>query len=116
MAKKHRYSKGGIKLDAGKPPVMRGVFMRFPRAMREIARVSAVGTRKYNLPISDMTFTAVEDGEGRYMDALGRHILEEILDGPDNEENGETVLHAAQRAWDDLAALEIALIAREKGK
>lgn len=113
-------SKGGIKLDAGKLPVMRGVFLRFPRSMYEIARVSQMGTTKYGVPISDMEYVKVADGAGRYTDAVGRHLLDEAIGGPLNTEKGGelppegvTVLHAAQAAWDCLARLEIMLIAQE---
>jgi hypothetical protein len=108
---------GAKKLDTGKLPVMRGVFLRFPRAMQEIARVSAVGTAKYGVPIDDMQYKNVEDGEGRYTDALGRHLLEQAINGNESIERGgnlpaegsEPLRHDAQVAWDALARLEIAL-------
>jgi hypothetical protein len=107
---------GAKKFDDGKLPVMRGVFLRFPRAMMEIARVSQAGTTKYEVPISDMNYADVEDGHGRYTDALGRHLLGEAIDGPVNTEKGGALppdgvklLHAAQAAWDSLARLEIML-------
>jgi hypothetical protein len=112
---------GGVKHDAGKAPVMRGVFMRFPRAMFEVARVSQTGTTKYAVPISDMEYVNVKDGFGRYTDALGRHLLEEAIGGHVSVETGgelpaggAELIHAAQAAWDALARLEILLIALEK--
>jgi hypothetical protein len=102
-----------IKLDDGKPPVMTGVFLRFPRAMIAIAEVSAVGFKKYSVDPSDavqrMGYAEVANGEARYTDAIGRHLLGQVLDGPINIENGTPVRHAAQAAWDALAALEIQL-------
>lgn len=104
------------KMDAGKLPVMNGVFLRFPRAMQEIARVSAAGTTKYEVPITDMGYADVENGEDRYTDALGRHLLAQALEGDVNVERGGALpaegvalLHAAQAAWDALARLEIML-------
>jgi hypothetical protein len=109
-------SEGAKKLDTGKLPVMRGVFLRFPRAMYEIARVSQVGTTKYAVPIDDMNYKNVPDGEGRYTDAVGRHLLDEAIHGRMNvekggalPEDGMKLLHAAQTAWDSLARLEIML-------
>jgi hypothetical protein len=109
-------SKGAKKLDAGKLPVMRGVFLRFPRAMYEIARVSQAGTTKYGVSIDDKNFVNVPDGHGRYTDALGRHLLDEAIHGAVNVERGgelpkegAELLHAAQTAWDALARLEIML-------
>lgn len=109
-------SEGAKKLDAGKLPVMRGVFLRFPRAMYELAKVSQAGTTKYAVPIDDMNYKNVPDGEGRYTDALGRHLLDEAIGGQMNVEKGGALpeqgvelLHKAQAAWDALARLEIYL-------
>jgi hypothetical protein len=114
---------GARKLDEGKPPVMRGVLLRFPRAILEIARVSAAGTTKYGVPISDVEYKNVPDGEGRYLDALGRHLIEEAIHGPTNTETGGelpgggvVLLHAAQAAWDALARLEIYLEREARAK
>jgi hypothetical protein len=107
---------GAKKLDDGKLPVMRGVFARFPMAMVEIARVSQAGTTKYGVPITDMEYKNVPDGQGRYEDALGRHSLQHITEGPVNIEKGGqlppegvALFHLAQRAWDALASFEIFL-------
>lgn len=111
---------GARKLDEGKLPVMRGVFLRFPRSMYELAKVSQVGTTKYAVPIDDQNYKDVPDGLGRYTDALGRHLLDEAINGPVNverggalPEDGVELLHAAQAAWDALARLEILLEKRE---
>ena len=116
-------AQGAKKMDDGKLPVMRGVFLRFPRAMLEIARVSAAGTVKYEVPISDMNYLNVEDGHGRYTDALGRHLIAEAIDGIHNIEKGGALpkdgvllLHAAQAVWCALARLEAMMVdAEEKG-
>lgn len=111
---------GAIKYDAGKPAVVRGVLARFPRALLEIAKVSAIGCEKYDLPPDDINFMNVPDGYGRYTDAAGRHLLAELMDGHWNVEHGgalpsegRAVLHAAQLAWCALARLEILL--RDQG-
>lgn len=109
------------KLDAGKLPVMRGAFLRFPRAMREIARVSHLGCIKYDAPEGDMNYLSVEEGFGRYTDGLGRHLLAEAIEGKVNIEKGGAlpeqgikVLHAAQAAWNTLARLEHLMVDLEK--
>lgn len=105
-----------VKFDDDKVNIVRGAIQRFPLALREIAKVSALGSRKYNLPPDDSDFMKVEDGFGRYTDALGRHLTAEKIDGPINVEYGGAlpqvgvkVLHAAQVAWNALARLEIYL-------
>ena len=109
------------KMDDGKLPVMRGAFLRFPRAMREIARVSVLGATKYDSPIGDMGYLNVERGGERYTEALGRHLLDEVTKGLDNvekggalPESGMEVLHAAQAAWNALARLEYLMVELEK--
>src|SRR3974390_233862 len=87
----------GVKYDNNKPPVMRGVIRYFPRALREVARVSQAGARKYTWE----GWRTVPDGENRYADARARHELAyamgEILDA-DTE-----TMHLAQVAWNALA-------------
>jgi hypothetical protein len=101
-------------MDDGKLPVVRGVIQRFPKALAEVARVSQLGCIKYSAKIGDMGYLGVEDGIGRYTDAVGRHILAEQIEGPVNTEyggklppDGMKVLHAAQTAWNALARLEL---------
>lgn len=93
----------GAKLDAGKPPIMQGVIQYFPRALREVSRVSLFGATKY----AWRGWEQVPDGINRYSDALGRHLLAEAIDGPIDEET--QLLHAAQIAWNSLARLELML-------
>ena len=66
----------GSKLDAGKSPVMQGVLQYFPRAICEIAKVSAAGAKKY----SWKGWQHVCDGPLRYGDAMVRHIILEDID------------------------------------
>ena len=106
-----------------KLPVMRGSFLRFPRAMREVARVSHLGCIKYDAPEGSMDYLEIYDGIGVFTDALGRHLLDEATGGPVNVEKGGhlppegmAVLHAAQIAWNSLARLERYLVdLEEKG-
>lgn len=93
----------GAKLDAGKPPIVRGVLHYFPRALREVAKVSEFGIRQYTYG----GWQHVSDGINRYSDALGRHILDEEIDGPIDPKTG--LKHAAQVAWNALARLELML-------
>jgi hypothetical protein len=90
----------GAKLDAGKPMV--GLMLRgFPRALRAVAQVTTYGAQKY----SPNGWQFVPDGEARYTDAMGRHLLLETEEGPYDGESGQ--LHAAMVAWNALARLEL---------
>jgi hypothetical protein len=104
---------GNKKYDGDKANVMSGVFLRFPRAIAEVARVSDMGCAKYSAPPGDKGYLDVEDGYRRYTEALGRHLIAETLEGPINTEKGGAlpeegvaVFHAAQVAWCALARLE----------
>lgn len=96
----------GAKLDAGKPPLYRGLFDYFPRALSAVAKVSAAGARKY----SWKGWIDVPDGVGRYSDALLRHLAMEPIEFLDADTNCE---HAAQVAWNSLARLELILKEKE---
>ena len=98
----------GAKLDAGKSPVTQGCLQYFPRALLEVAKVSLKGAEKY----SWRGWEHVPDGETRYNNALGRHILAEAIEGPRDTDTNE--LHAAQIAWNALARLELILREQEK--
>ena len=99
----------GAKLDAGKVDVMRGAWFYFPRALKQVARVSEAGARKY----SWKGWEKVPDGITRYTAALGRHIYEDPFATDSGEGGlGDDYLHAAQVAWNALARLE--LIMREQ--
>lgn len=92
----------GVKLDAGKPPVVRGVLHSFPRALEMIAHVSASGADKYSWD----GWLSVPDGVARYTDAMGRHLIAEGR-GRDDPDSGQ--MHAAHTAWNALARLELML-------
>ena len=101
-------SDGAVKYDDCKVAVFRGAVGRFPLALQEVAKVSTYGCNKYSVPLGDMNFLDVPDGFMRYTDAVARHLMQEVADGPVNAEDGG-VLHAAQVAWNALARLEIYL-------
>jgi hypothetical protein len=48
----------------------------------------------------------VPDGINRYANALGRHIVNEAIEG---DYDPEGFLHAAQIAWNAMARLELIL-------
>lgn len=101
----------GAKLDFGKAPVMRGALKYFPRALLAVSQLSEHGANKY----AWNGWEAVAEGIQRYDDALGRHILGEVIEGEFDStwaKDGKQVLHSVAVAWNALARLE--LILREK--
>ena len=97
----------GAKLDAGKPPVFRGFIDYFPLAMMAVAEVSQFGASKY----AWKGWETVKDGESRYKDAEGRHILYQA--SGEEIDQDSNLLHEAHKVWNSLAALELKL-RREK--
>ena len=94
-----------VKYDSGKSPVFRGVFKYFPKALKAVADISAMGAKKYSWGgwKDSATFADVY----RFEDALGRHLLNEHVDGWYDPESN--LLHAAHAAWNALAKLELLL-------
>lgn len=93
----------GSKLDAGKVPIFQGLIDYFPRAVREVATVSAFGASKY----AWKGWESVPDGVNRYSDAMVRHLISEATGERTDADSG--LLHKAHCAWNALAALELAL-------
>lgn len=107
----------GAKLDAGKPPVLRGAIQYFPRGMKAVACISQGGAEKY----AWNGWESVPDGVDRYGDALGRHLCDEAIGKFDPADQrfidllaaahpawGTTeLMHAAQDAWNALARFEL---------
>lgn len=95
----------GAKLDAGKvrPWLM---LSDFPLALTEVSRVATVGAAKY----TDHGWASVPNGQERYMDAFGRHLLA-LASGEthDTGPNGTGCHHKAQAVWNLLASLELEL-------
>lgn len=99
----------GAKMDAGKVPIFQGLLDYFPRALLAVAEVSAAGAKKY----AWKGWESVPDGVNRYENAMGRHIVNESIQGKFDPEGFR---HKAQRAWNDLAALELTLKEEENVK
>ena len=99
---------------AEKPPVVRGVLHRFPRAILAIADLSAYGMKKHGINLAGTDHLVAEgDAEGQRLDALGRHLCMEAIHGPKNPDDQE-FLHATQAAWNALARLELLLKAQDE--
>lgn len=98
----------GAKLDQGKAPLWRGALSYFPRAIEAVARVSAVGARKY----AWKGWESVPEGAFRYSDALVRHL---VAEGREEIDKDTGCLHSAQVAWNALARLELKLKEKEGG-
>lgn len=90
-----------------------GMIARFPRAVKEIAKVSVYGSEKHHREMADMSFLTVPDAYRTYTEALSRHLVAEAVEGPKNPQDGG-LLHAAQAAWNALARLEV-LLRHEEG-
>ena len=104
-----KVGKGAIKYDAGKAPIFRGIVSYFPRAVREVAKVSGFGASKY----AWAGWEGVDDGFNRYSDAMVRHIIAEGEGESVDPDSG--LLHAAHTAWGALARLELMLRERKEG-
>lgn len=108
----------GAKLDAGKAPVFQGVLGYFPRALIALASLSGYGAHKY----AWKGWESVPDGENRYGNGLGRHLLKEAIEGEwdkdaENDPNYPgCILHATQVAWNAMARLELILKRKQSEK
>lgn len=92
----------GAKLDHGKPrPWL--MFAGFSRALSAVADVTTTGAEKY----TPHGWRFVVDGEERYMDAFGRHML--ALGSGERIDADTGALHKAQMIWNLLASLELEL-------
>ncbi len=97
----------GAKLDAGKPRAAL-VLGGFARALMEVIKVGTEGAAKY----TDDGWKEVENGQERYASAGLRHFLYRAMGAeidPDFDLD-----HAAHKAWNALAELELILQEREK--
>ena len=98
----------GAKADSGKTQVWLCI-SGFSRALEEVAKITTVGAKKY----TPNGWVSVPDGQDRYMQAFGRHMLDlgsgQVMDdGP----GGTNCMHKAGMIWNLLASLELEL--REK--
>ena len=109
----------GAKADTGKVDLTY-VLEYFPRAIEAISRVAEFGDVKYTKITGKSargSWRFVPDGLKRYTAALFRHAMcvfrGEEYDREPEEYGLKPVLHRAQRAWNDLATLELWLIEQE---
>ena len=90
----------GAKMDAGKlRPNL--VLSGFAHAIEEVVKVGTDGAAKY----SDNGWKEVPNGEERYMDALGRHLL--ALQKGEEFDKLSGSRHLAHVAWNALAVMEL---------
>lgn len=92
----------GRKDDSNKSQIIRGFMHYFPNAIRAVADVSEFGSKKYDWG----NWLHVDNGQYRYTEALGRHLLDETKQ-PLDPESG--LFHAAHAAWNAMARLELML-------
>lgn len=95
-------NEAGAKLDAGKNRLSL-VLDGFALALQEVGRVGTYGANKY----TDNGWMSVPNGVERYTDALLRHHFAEAAG--DERDSDTELLHAAHRAWNALAVLELRL-------
>lgn len=90
----------GAKLDAGK--ILPWLCLSgFSHALLAVADVTTKGALKY----TPNGWMSVPDGEARYMEAFGRHMLQ--LGTGETVDKDTSCLHKAQMIWNLLASLEL---------
>lgn len=99
----NKIADGAIKYDGGKSPVFRGAIDYFPRALEQVAAVSAFGATKY----AWKGWEGVAEGFERYSDAMVRHLT--ATGKGETEDRDSGLLHEAHAAWNALARLELKL-------
>lgn len=92
----------GAKLDAGKNRVWL-CLAGFSHAIEEVSKVTTAGAAKY----TPNGWVSAPDGESRYMDAFGRHML--AFGTGERVDEQTQCLHRAHMIWNLLAALELEL-------
>ncbi len=92
----------GAKLDAAKPMPWLCI-AGFSRALSEVAEVTTKGAIKY----TPNGWKDVTNGEQRYMEAFGRHMLK--LGSGETHDSDTGCFHKAQMVWNLLASLELEL-------
>jgi len=83
----------------------------FSKALELVAGVTTYGVEKYKQPGS---WRFVDNALDRYEDALGRHDL--ALHSGEEKDPESGLLHAAHRAWNALATLELIITKLNKQK
>lgn len=102
----------GQKFSKDKLPLYTVIFEQFPLAIKEIAKCSLAGHKKYPEDTDWSNFRRVKNAVSEYRNAAIRHIMEKGIN-KDMEEY-HPVLHEAQAIWNLLAALEIELESKER--
>lgn len=95
----------GRKYDGGKEPLAQGCFAYFGKALAAVAGISAYGANKYQAKFSDQDWRKVENGKGRYADALLRHLKAHLSGELTDAESGKA--HIDMVAWNALALSEL---------
>ncbi len=81
-------------------PVFTGFVQYFPRAMKEVARVSYIGNEQHH-PGTPLHWDKTKSKDEK--DAQLRHDIDHILG---NVQDTDGALHLAKAAWRAMAALE----------
>lgn len=89
--------------DRKKTPMYGGVIKYFPKALREIARVSYKATEQHH-PDKEMHWDRTKSNE--HLESSMRHLLD-YAEGEEFDTDGQR--HLAKMAWRVLAQLEIDL-------
>lgn len=75
----------------------------FANALTEVAKVTTVGAKKY----TPNGWAKVANGQERYLEAMGRHLLK--MGTGETIDEDTMCYHLAQVAWNALASLELEL-------
>lgn len=100
----------------GKLPIFSAFIAYFPRAIKELTRLSVYGAQKHNRSdFSDRSFLdeTLYPLEG-YDDAQMRHKVDRVIHGEWNDE--DEFYHRVQEAWNAMVALEKFLLNKEPKK
>jgi len=90
----------GVKHDQGKNEL--GLVLKdFARAFEQVGLVATFGAQKY----ARSNWLQVDEAERRYMDAMLRHLVEDLKGIELDEESG--TFHLAHAAWCLMAVLEL---------
>lgn len=100
----------GMRFTTGKSPVWQGFLNYFPDAIREVAKVSEFGAKKYDWN----NWQQLENGYTNCTNSLARHLCNEAEKGPEGLDDESELLEAAHTAWNAMARLQFILKARKE--
>lgn len=92
----------GMRFVAGKSPVWQGFINYFPDAMREVAKVSEFGAKKYDWN----NWQQLDNGYTNCTNSLARHLCNEAEKGMFGLDDESELLEAAHSAWNAMARLQ----------